>query len=233
MVLWHIDIEGQKPTDLAPLLGLTANSVWALAYRAREGLRQAVLTMRSGDVVTEACQQTHDLLSAFVRNEHSRGDSEQVEEHLARCRRCTAVYLELTEVNSSMAAVLGPAVLGARARWPTSAARAQPRRCPDGCRRERRRTARPCPRARLHPRSRQPGDGRGDRRGGGDCDRSDPPGPDGRPVRCRTTLAHRQHRQATGPGSVDSGRQSPSDGQEGPDCRAGTGAHDSRAGIGT
>jgi hypothetical protein len=30
---------------MAPLLGLTANSVAALAYRAREGLRQAYLQM--------------------------------------------------------------------------------------------------------------------------------------------------------------------------------------------
>ena len=44
-VLWHIEIEGARPADVAPLLGLTANSVAALAYRAREGLRQAYLQM--------------------------------------------------------------------------------------------------------------------------------------------------------------------------------------------
>ena len=41
-VLWHTEIEGARPADVAPLLGLTANSVAALAYRAREGLRQAM-----------------------------------------------------------------------------------------------------------------------------------------------------------------------------------------------
>jgi len=44
-VLWHTEIEGARPADMAPLLGLTANSVAALAYRAREGLRQAYLQM--------------------------------------------------------------------------------------------------------------------------------------------------------------------------------------------
>ncbi|MFC5180551.1 sigma-70 family RNA polymerase sigma factor [Actinomadura harenae] len=44
-VLWHTEVEGAKPAEVAPLLGLTANGVAALAYRAREGLRQAYLQM--------------------------------------------------------------------------------------------------------------------------------------------------------------------------------------------
>src|SRR5580704_11122790 len=40
-VLWHIEIEGERPAELAALLGLNANGVAALASRAREGLRQA------------------------------------------------------------------------------------------------------------------------------------------------------------------------------------------------
>ena len=48
MVLWHLEVENQKPADIAPLLGMSANSVSALAYRAREGLRQAYLNMHSG-----------------------------------------------------------------------------------------------------------------------------------------------------------------------------------------
>ncbi|MFI0448161.1 sigma-70 family RNA polymerase sigma factor [Actinomadura sp. 6N118] len=44
-VLWHTEVEDAKPADIAPLLGLTANGVAPLAYRAREGLRQAYLQM--------------------------------------------------------------------------------------------------------------------------------------------------------------------------------------------
>src|SRR5262245_44483424 len=40
MVLWHLEVEGQKPAEVGLLLGMSANSVSALAYRAREGLRQ-------------------------------------------------------------------------------------------------------------------------------------------------------------------------------------------------
>ncbi len=112
LVLWHLEVENQKPADIAPLLGMSANSVSALAYRAREGLRQAFLNMHSGDLVSESCQETHDLLGGYVRHALSRRDTGKVEDHLDRCRRCTGVYLELSEVNSSLAGLLGPALLG-------------------------------------------------------------------------------------------------------------------------
>lgn len=115
LVLWHLEVEGQKPADVAPLLGMSANSVSALAYRAREGLRQAYLQMHTGDLVDPDCRWTHDKLGAYVRNGLSRRDVQKVENHMDGCRKCTAMYLELNEVNSSLAALLGPLVLGAAA----------------------------------------------------------------------------------------------------------------------
>lgn len=112
LVLWHLEVEGQKPADVAPLLGMTPNSVSALAYRAREGLRQAYLQMHSADIGDSECRWTHDKLGAYVRNGLSRRDAAKVEEHLRNCRKCTALFIELTEVNSSMAGVIGPVVLG-------------------------------------------------------------------------------------------------------------------------
>ena len=96
MVLWHLEVENQKPADIAPLLGMSANSVSALAYRAREGLRQAFLNMHSGDLPSDACRETNDLLGGYVRDALSRRDATRVEDHLEHCRRCTAVYLELS-----------------------------------------------------------------------------------------------------------------------------------------
>jgi RNA polymerase sigma factor (sigma-70 family) len=112
MVLWHLEVENQKPADIALLLGMTANSVSALAYRAREGLRQAYLNMHSADLVSDACRETNGLLGGYVRGALSRRDATRVEDHLEHCRPCTTAYLELSEVNSSLAAVLGPALLG-------------------------------------------------------------------------------------------------------------------------
>src|SRR3954454_12841787 len=115
LVLWHLEVEGQKPADIAPLLGMSANSVSALAYRAREGLRQAYLQMHTADLVDPDCAWTHAKLGAYVRKGLSRRDVQKVETHLDGCRKCTAMYLELDEVNSSLAALLGPLVLGAAA----------------------------------------------------------------------------------------------------------------------
>ncbi len=43
VVLWHTAVEDAQAAEIAPLLGLTANGVAALAYRARKGLRDAYL----------------------------------------------------------------------------------------------------------------------------------------------------------------------------------------------
>ena len=112
LVLWHTEVEGQKPADVAPLLGMSANSVSALAYRAREGLRQAYLNEHAADLDDESCQWTRAHLGAYVRNGISRRDAGKLEGHLGGCRTCAAIYLELSEVNSDLGAILAPLLLG-------------------------------------------------------------------------------------------------------------------------
>src|SRR3954453_23352430 len=112
MVLWHTEVEQQKPADIAPLLGVSANSVSALAYRAREGPRQAFLSQHASDPDDVDCAWTRDHLGAYVRGGLSRRDAARVDDHLSACRACAAVYLELTEVNSGLAGLLAPLLLG-------------------------------------------------------------------------------------------------------------------------
>src|SRR6195952_2946633 len=100
LVLWHLEVENQKPADIAPLLGMSANSVSALAYRAREGLRQAFLTMHLSDISETDCRWVNEHLGAFVRKGLAKRDAAKVTGHLDTCRRCTAMHLELTDVNS-------------------------------------------------------------------------------------------------------------------------------------
>ena len=111
MVLWHTEVEQQRPADLAPLLGISANSVSALAYRAREGLRQAYLTAHASTERSPRCAWTRDHLGGYVRGALSRRDTTHVRQHLDHCRPCSALLLELTEVNSSLASVLAPLLL--------------------------------------------------------------------------------------------------------------------------
>jgi RNA polymerase sigma factor (sigma-70 family) len=122
LVLWHLEVEGQKPAEVAPLLGLTPNSVSALAYRAREGLRQAYLTMHLAGSPTDDCRWVNEHLGGHVRKGLSRRDTTKVETHLEGCRRCTAMYLELREVNSNLAGIIGPLLLGGAAAGYASAA---------------------------------------------------------------------------------------------------------------
>jgi RNA polymerase sigma factor (sigma-70 family) len=111
-VLWHTEVEGQKPAEVAALLGMTPNSVSALAYRAREGLRQAFLNSHAMDVDDDACAWTHQHLGGYIRNGISKRDAGKVEKHIDECRKCMAIYLELTEVNNNLAAILAPLLLG-------------------------------------------------------------------------------------------------------------------------
>lgn len=41
IVLWHAEVQGLPPRDIAPLMGIGANAVSALLLRARAGLRAA------------------------------------------------------------------------------------------------------------------------------------------------------------------------------------------------
>ncbi|TNC39175.1 sigma-70 family RNA polymerase sigma factor [Mumia zhuanghuii] len=113
LALWHLDVEGAKPADIAPMLGMTANGVSALAYRAREGLRQSYLQLHLSDTAEEQCRWTTEHLGAYVRQGLGKRDTARVRDHLDECARCTAVYLELVEVNSGLRGLLAPLLLGA------------------------------------------------------------------------------------------------------------------------
>jgi hypothetical protein len=107
--LWHTEVEGASPATIAPLLGLTPNGVAALAYRAREGLRQAYLRLhlpaagRPGD-----CQAATDKLAGWVRRSISEPQQRKINAHLSRCPRCRELAAGLTEVNGELRADVGP-----------------------------------------------------------------------------------------------------------------------------
>ena len=78
LVLWHVEVEGQRPAEVAPLLGVKANAVSALAYRAREGLREAYLTMHAPDACDAECRWVHEHLGGYVRDGLSERDTKRV-----------------------------------------------------------------------------------------------------------------------------------------------------------
>jgi DNA-directed RNA polymerase specialized sigma24 family protein len=112
VVLWHAEIEAARPAVVAPLLGLSANGVAALAYRAREGLRQAYLQLHLAESARRPCRPALDKLGAYIRGGLADRDSARVERHLAGCARCAATYAELADVRAALQAIVAPLVLG-------------------------------------------------------------------------------------------------------------------------
>src|SRR5579875_485925 len=110
-VLWHTEIEGAKPAEVAALLGLSANGVAALAYRAREGLRQAYLQMHLSTVRQE-CRPVAEKLGAYVRGGLSKRDEAAVTAYLEHCADCRATCAELADVNVALRGVVAPIFLG-------------------------------------------------------------------------------------------------------------------------
>ncbi len=112
LVLWHTEVEGRQPADVAPLLGLAPNAVAALAYRAREGLRKAYLQAHLQAQPPDECRFTRERLGAYVRDGVNPREREQIEEHLDHCDDCKAMYLELVDVDSTLRRALIPLVIG-------------------------------------------------------------------------------------------------------------------------
>lgn len=114
-VLWHTEVEGENPADLAPRMGLTPNGVAAMAYRARERLRQFYLQEHIAADPADECRWSIERLGPHVRGGLSRRDGRRVEAHLDECRRCHLLFVELAEVNAGMREVLAGALLAGSA----------------------------------------------------------------------------------------------------------------------
>ena len=112
-LLWYLEVEGMKPREVAPLLGMSANAVSALAYRAREGFKQAWLQAHISDPARPAeCRWVCELLVASERKAVARGDRRRLDEHLRTCQACRIVAADLEHVAQKLRVVLLPLVLG-------------------------------------------------------------------------------------------------------------------------
>ncbi|MEU3465834.1 sigma-70 family RNA polymerase sigma factor [Streptomyces sp. NPDC006733] len=113
-VLWHTAVEEESPSEIAPLLGLTANATAVLAHRAREGLRQAYLQAHVSSTLTtgSSCSRYADRLGAHARGGLRMRADRELSKHLKECERCRAAALELADVNSALKGLLPVAVIG-------------------------------------------------------------------------------------------------------------------------
>ncbi|MEZ2373024.1 sigma-70 family RNA polymerase sigma factor [Arthrobacter sp. RCC_34] len=122
-VIWYLDVEGQKPAAVAPIMGLAPNAVSALGVRARDALRREYLQAHVTGDVPEECKPYRDKLGGYVRGSLPRGAERKVRDHLETCAKCTAIMVELGDVRATIKAVLLPLIIGVgpAAWWLTSA----------------------------------------------------------------------------------------------------------------
>ncbi|TAL41894.1 MAG: sigma-70 family RNA polymerase sigma factor, partial [Salinibacterium sp.] len=112
-VLWYTEVEGMDPHEVAPLLGLTANGVAALAYRAREGLRKAWLQAHlNDDVASPECRWTIAHLGDHARSGLGERDEARIRRHLSECTSCPIINDEVDDLGSRLAIIVLPLVLG-------------------------------------------------------------------------------------------------------------------------
>ncbi|MET7798198.1 sigma-70 family RNA polymerase sigma factor [Streptomyces decoyicus] len=113
-VLWHTAVEDESPSEVAPLLGLTANATAVLAHRAREGLKQAYLQAHVSQSLTAGgdCARYADRLGAYARGGLRMRAERGLRKHLDACARCRLAALEVEDVNQRIRALLPVAVIG-------------------------------------------------------------------------------------------------------------------------
>lgn len=111
-VLWYTVIEDEPVGQVAELLGMEKGAVSQLAFRAREGLRQAFLVAGSGG--RPECAEFTAQLAASVRRP-GRRRSRALRQHLEACEECRRASKEMADINGRLRRALpvGAVLLGA------------------------------------------------------------------------------------------------------------------------
>jgi hypothetical protein len=100
-VLWMTEIEGARPAEIAPQLGLTPNAVSVLAHRAREGLRRLYLQQHVAVAARPECRWIGDRLGGHVRGRLATRESVRMKAHLSWCPDCSDQLAEIAEVDAT------------------------------------------------------------------------------------------------------------------------------------
>ncbi|MFC4224074.1 RNA polymerase sigma factor [Lysinibacter cavernae] len=112
-ILWLTEVNGLKPREVARQLGLSPNSVSALASRAREGLRQAWIEAHLKSHANEPeCARTILALPSMSRDTLPEAQQARVNDHLNRCASCRKVWDEARDVASRLHTAVVPVLLG-------------------------------------------------------------------------------------------------------------------------
>jgi hypothetical protein len=101
-VLWRTEIEEETPGQVAARLGMTPNGVSALAYRAREGLRQAYLDQHVPPVTRRGCGYVVSELAGWVRGRFPDRKMNKIAAHVRSCQDCGERAAGLRQLNDEL-----------------------------------------------------------------------------------------------------------------------------------
>jgi RNA polymerase sigma factor (sigma-70 family) len=102
-VLWYSEVERLHRAAVGRMLGLAPNAVSALAFRAREGLREQYIQQHLAKTTPSGeCRTYRARLGTYLRARLPPRDSLAVDAHLAACENCAAVIAELEFVGGGM-----------------------------------------------------------------------------------------------------------------------------------
>jgi RNA polymerase sigma factor (sigma-70 family) len=111
--LWYAEVEDLPLEAVGERIGASAGTAAVLLNRARERLRQAFLQSQPGTPLSGDCEPYWKQMATIVRGTASARRTKSVTEHCDECADCRSRMLALTEANTRLPALLGPAVLAA------------------------------------------------------------------------------------------------------------------------
>ena len=117
VVLWRVEVEGERPATVAPHFGLSPNAMSALARRAREGLRAAYLQAHLAvDDGRSSCAAIRAKLGTYTAGGVQGVEERRIRAHLDTCSPCATLHAELNEVCATLRAnaafLIVPSALG-------------------------------------------------------------------------------------------------------------------------
>jgi RNA polymerase sigma factor (sigma-70 family) len=110
--LWYAEVEDLPMEAVGERIGASAGTTAVVLTRARERLRQAFLQSQHGRPANEECEQYWKQMPTIVRATASARRTKSVLDHCEGCDDCRTRMLALTEANTRLPLLLGPALLG-------------------------------------------------------------------------------------------------------------------------
>lgn len=110
-LLWHGEVEAERPEVPAALLGIFPEDAVTELERARERLRQGCLEIHHELAPSQECRRYHRMLDASFRR-GGNGLDPDLRNHMDACGHCRYAGDQLSQFNGELAVPLAEAVLG-------------------------------------------------------------------------------------------------------------------------